>query len=1018
MKIMVYQRIAVRNQLKRAALICSALFGMYAIAQDSDTEENVYELSPFEIDASNDQGYRAENTLAGSRLNASLRDTPATIQVYTKEFLEDIGAVNLQDILNYSANVENGAGDEEAFFGGHFAQRGFVSFQARVRGLPSTRARDYFTWQLPLDTYLMERLDESRGPNALLFGIAAAGGIQNQSTKRASVSSNFGSVTFRTDDEGLIRGEFDYNQVLVEDKLAFRLNALHSDGDSWKTNTFNRKNAVHGGLTWRPDDKTNIRLGYESFGQDDIPAPSYVETDFISQWLDAGSPTFDLFSDNRIPEAGANGAVSGGNRNTILRSVGATTLGAAPQVAIVEGGDPSLDGKAISLARSMLTQQFLDTNGDGQHTVSNNIARDGTVYPYDVAFNGPGNRRSLDAADFTASLQRQLAEDFYVQFDYNKWSYYWDTMPNGTGVSLRGDANEYFIGSDGTPATAVANPNAGSAFAYTGTHTRWNTDREQETMRLTSTYEFDFADHSDGLAALGKHRFAAGVEQVEYMSSQPVLRLSWLDAATGLNAYSTNPGGNNHARSIHYIDLNDSSTWTGLELDTISNPVPDPLDPSRMIYADWKQTFRDAWDADQEIDSWMFSTQSFFFNDKLVVTAGYREDEGDNKKWLYDPNADNTEYIRTSNFLNTAWKVDNFTTGAVYHINDNFSVFYNQATNSDIPSPEDVIIGSLENPGQIGFPGAGEGEDYGFMARLFDDRVNVRLSRYESQQDNALNGSGAAPNMHNRLQRDILEWWQEIGFPSANADFPPLFENRVNRYTLSKASEGYELQVTANLTDNWRGTLNYSYTDKEQTNVGLLENVWIDQTMAYISGVIQTWDTASITQEWIDEGIIATNDLELFEAENGAIVADSFETVTNWRNNTMVAGAPFGLRRNKFNFFTNYSFTEGPLKGFSVGGGYRYQGPNVLHWETDTNGDRVRIWGESNGFADAMVRYRTMMNLGGREIRASYQINVQNLFDDDDPTVARYLRNDSSNPADRLYYNLPRSIRFSATFDF
>ncbi len=986
---------------------------------EDDEEDDVYDLSPFEIDASKDTGYYAENSLAGSRLNASLRDTPASIQVYTMEFIEDLGAVNLEDILNYSANVEAGQGDEEAFFGGHFAQRGFVSFQARVRGLPSTRARDYFTWQLPLDSYLTERIDESRGPNALLFGIAAAGGITNQSTKRASVADNFGKVTFRTDRYGLVRGEFDFNQVLVEDKLAFRLNALHADGDSWRSNTYNRKNAIHGGLTWRPDEKTVIRLGYEDFQQVDIPGTTYVETDFLTHWLSSGSATFDLFSDNRIAQAGANGALSGANRNIYLRSAGVTNLGAAAQVAIVEGGDPSFDGKAINLARAMLTQQFLDTNGNGQFTVANNISRTDSYYPYNVAFNGPGNKRDLDATDFTASLQRELAEDFYVQLDYNKWDYYWDTMPNGTGAQLRGDANEYFMGPDGTPATAVANPNVGGTFTFRGSQTRWNTDRDQETMRVTSTYEFDFAERSDGgLSNLGRHRLAAGLERVKYNSSQPVLRLSWLDAATGLNAYSANPGGANHARSMHYIDLNDRSTWSGLELASVETPVADPLDPSRMIYADWKQTFQDAWDADQEIDSWLISTQSFFFDDRLVITAGYREDEGDNKKWLYEPNANNTEYVRTDNFLTTPWKVDNFTAGAVFHINDQFSLFYNEATNSDIPSPEDVIIGSLERPGQIGFPGSGEGKDFGVMASLYDNRINVRLTRYESTQNNALNGSGAAVNMHNRLQRDLLEWWQDIGFPSANADFPPLFENRVNRYTLSKASDGYEFQVTANLTSNWRAMFNYSYTDKEQTNVGIIENIWLDQTMEYITNVIETWDTSTITQEWIDEGIIATNDLEEFESEIGQIVANTFETVTNWRNNTMVAGPPFGLRRNKFNFFTNYAFNEGMLRGWSVGGGTRYQGKNALHWENDADGNRIRIWGESTFFADAMVRYRTNVNLFGSNVRASFQINVSNLFNDTKPNIARYLRNDSSNPPDRRYYVAPRSWRASATFQF
>ena len=77
-------------------------------------------------------------------------------------------------------------------------------------------------------------------------------------------------------------------KVLVEDKLAFRLNALHADGDSWRSNTYNRKNAIHGGLTWRPDEKTVIRLGYEDFQQVDIPGTTYLETDFLTHWFSSG----------------------------------------------------------------------------------------------------------------------------------------------------------------------------------------------------------------------------------------------------------------------------------------------------------------------------------------------------------------------------------------------------------------------------------------------------------------------------------------------------------------------------------------------------------------------------------------------------------------------------------------------------------------------------------------------------------------------------------------------------------
>ena len=45
----------------------------------------VVELSPFEVNTSRDVGYAAENTLAGSRLNARLRDTAGSVSVFTKE---------------------------------------------------------------------------------------------------------------------------------------------------------------------------------------------------------------------------------------------------------------------------------------------------------------------------------------------------------------------------------------------------------------------------------------------------------------------------------------------------------------------------------------------------------------------------------------------------------------------------------------------------------------------------------------------------------------------------------------------------------------------------------------------------------------------------------------------------------------------------------------------------------------------------------------------------------------------
>ena len=56
-------------------------------------------LSPFEVNATSDVGYLAQNTLAGSRLNTALKDTAAAISVLTPEFLSDLAATNVQSLF-------------------------------------------------------------------------------------------------------------------------------------------------------------------------------------------------------------------------------------------------------------------------------------------------------------------------------------------------------------------------------------------------------------------------------------------------------------------------------------------------------------------------------------------------------------------------------------------------------------------------------------------------------------------------------------------------------------------------------------------------------------------------------------------------------------------------------------------------------------------------------------------------------------------------------------------------------
>src|SRR5687767_13131668 len=101
---------AIHRPTKTSRLALAAAFslmlnsGLAQVAQpippedpQARNDEDVVILSPFVVDASQDQGYRATSTLAGSRINTNLRDVAQSITVVTKEFMTDLSVVSVND---------------------------------------------------------------------------------------------------------------------------------------------------------------------------------------------------------------------------------------------------------------------------------------------------------------------------------------------------------------------------------------------------------------------------------------------------------------------------------------------------------------------------------------------------------------------------------------------------------------------------------------------------------------------------------------------------------------------------------------------------------------------------------------------------------------------------------------------------------------------------------------------------------------------------------------------------------
>ena len=213
-------------------LAASRSFAQTVPPLTEEKKETPIELSPFVVNTTKDVGYQATNTLAGTRLNTSLKDIGAAVSVYTQEFLEDINVSKLQDILTYTASTES-AGQNGNFSGvtgeSSAEVRDDPSSVNRVRALAqATRTRDFFATDIPGDGYNFNTITISRGPNAVLAGVGNAGGIIDSALRKATFNDSF-RVVSRFSSYDSHREELGFNKVIVPKRLAVRLDLLNDD---------------------------------------------------------------------------------------------------------------------------------------------------------------------------------------------------------------------------------------------------------------------------------------------------------------------------------------------------------------------------------------------------------------------------------------------------------------------------------------------------------------------------------------------------------------------------------------------------------------------------------------------------------------------------------------------------------------------------------------------------------------------------------------------------------------------
>lgn len=794
----------IRPPLRLQALCLLSAFSVGALpalrAQSQPTptpapaalEEETVVLSPFVVEASEDDGYRAKATLAGTRIRTELKDVGASVSAITEKFLQDTNSNRVEDLLVYTV------GTEVAGQGGNYLGQGDSTFltdtnrtspiaNTRVRGLAEAdNTRDFFLSDIPWDSYNIGRVDLQRGPNSILFGIGSPAGIVNSSVNSAAFK-NSGEIENVVSSYQSVRFSADLNRVLLQDELAVRASYLRDDAEFRQNPAFRNDHRTFFALRFDPkllnggSARTSLRVSYENGNVKSNLPRNTPPLDAITPWFNhLNQLTVDARVSNDVastqPWLGAPG-----NRvfDGVITTFNDGGQGFAFPAKVQPWPDTGTPVPGTIVGNNGLKgigsfDVFANRSGLPGSTISAFKARslgDSSVFDFfNNLIEGPNKAEFNDFKAFNAALTQTFFHDkLGVEFAYDYQQARWGfaNFLSGDGAAVTVDIISTLL--DGTPNPNVGRPlviaGGGSAGGY------WE-GRTRNTARVTAFADLDFRDLAGKDSFLGRvfgRNTLTGLYSTQHINDENRDYSRYYLA----NSFGPNVGqgavGQASRDDIFYVYLGNSllgqSTAAGIGLTGVKNaltPQPTnitvynnlantfqsiPLDiVNNSLASDDNKTYRRARKTRESIASTALVWQGYWFDGAVVPMIGYRHDNDNFKDagnapdlggGLVNPQAPQWQLpdegtVATGN--STTYSLVVHTPEFIKRhlpLGLDLGGFYNQSDNFQPKSGRRDIMGdAIANP-------AGKTKEWGLTLSALDDRVYLKAARYKTKVNNA-----------------------------------------------------------------------------------------------------------------------------------------------------------------------------------------------------------------------------------------------------------------------------------------
>lgn len=251
----------VSSSFKLSLLSFSILVTQQSFADDTQQLPTITvtaESEQSELSSEQSKAYIIQNSSTASKLNIPLKETPQTVNVLTRQQLDDFALDNTRDVLRNTPGIIVSNQETERT---SYLARGFEISNVLVDGVGIPLEGYNYNNDNP-DSFLFDRVEVVKGANALNNGIGDPGATINMIRKRptsdlqTAFNASYGSWNTQ-------RYEVDVSSPLTQDgKVRGRVFGYQQTGDSYLDRYELEKNGIGAVVEADITDTTLLTAGY------------------------------------------------------------------------------------------------------------------------------------------------------------------------------------------------------------------------------------------------------------------------------------------------------------------------------------------------------------------------------------------------------------------------------------------------------------------------------------------------------------------------------------------------------------------------------------------------------------------------------------------------------------------------------------------------------------------------------------------------------------------------------------